>query len=91
MNNELMVTQGPEDAGFNRRLYLFRRNAEWLTEHGAPFFERYAGQYIAVSEGEVFASHEVSDARRLASEKHPQDEPFVQYIPKDSYARIYAN
>src|SRR6185295_9395472 len=84
------VALEPEDLEFNRTLAQFRRNGEWLTEHGTPFFERYRGQYIAVSEGEVFASDDRWEARRLAKEKHPDDEPFVQYVLRERYERIYA-
>ena len=90
MNSKLIITEEPEDLEFNGRLDRFRRNGEWLTEHGARFFERFAGRYIAVSEGEVFVSDDSWDARRLAKEKHPHDEPFVQYIPRDRCERIYA-
>jgi len=49
-----------------------------------------AGKYIAVSEGDVFVAEHASEARRLASEKHPDDEPFGQFIPRESRERIYA-
>jgi hypothetical protein len=91
MNNELILTEEPADPEFNQSLARFRRNGEWLTEHGAPLFERFRGQYIAVSEGEVFAANDAWEARRLAKEKHPDDEPFVQYIPRERYERIYAS
>jgi hypothetical protein len=90
MNDQLIITEEPEDPELNRRLARYRRNGEWMTEHGAPLFERYRGQYIAVSEGEVFVSDDAWEARRLAREKHPDDEPFVQYIPREKYERIYA-
>ena len=66
MSSELLITEHPEDEAFNRRLDLFRRNGEWLTEHGSPFLARFAGQYIVVSEGEVFFSEDASEARQLA-------------------------
>jgi hypothetical protein len=90
MNNRLIITEGPEDPELNRRMEQFRRNGQWLTEHGAPLFEQHPGKYIAVSEGDVFVSDDAWEAKRLAREKHPDDEPFVQYVPRESYERIYA-
>ncbi|MCI0489825.1 MAG: DUF5678 domain-containing protein [Blastocatellia bacterium] len=89
MNDRPIITEEPEDLNFNQRLDRFRRNGEWLTEHGASLFEQYPGQYIATSEGEVFVSDDALEARRMALEKHPGDEPFVQYVPRESYERIY--
>ncbi len=89
-NNGSIFTEGPEDVELNERLGRFRRNGEWLTEHGAPLFEKHAGHYIAVSEGEVFTADDVHTARQLAMQKHPDDEPFVQYIPTEKVVRIYA-
>lgn len=86
---KLTITEGPTDQALQRRLAQYRRNGRWLTEHGAALFEQYAGQYIAVSEGEVFAAADACEARRLARVQHPDDEPFVQYIPRESYERIY--
>lgn len=90
MSDKLIITEEPEDAGFNRRMAQFRRNGEWLTEHGAPLFKQYRGRYIAVSEGEVFVADDYWEAERLAKEKHPDDVPSVQYVPSDNCERIYA-
>jgi len=88
MNDNLIITEGPEDPELNRRMARFHRNGEWLTEHGAPLFEQFRGQYIAVSEGEVFVSDDAWEAERLAKEKHPADEPFVQYIPREKNLQL---
>ena len=90
MDDKIIITEEPANPELNRRLAQFHRNGEWLTEHGAPLFERLRGQYIAVSEGEVFVSDDAWEAQRLAKAKHPDDEPFVQYIPQEKYERIYA-
>jgi len=87
---KLILAEEPEDPVLNERMARFRSNGEWLTRHGAPLFERYAGKYIAVSKGEVFVSDDAWEARRLARAQHPDDEPFVQYVPRDSNPRIYA-
>ncbi len=90
MNHTLIITEGPEDPEFNRRMAQYRRNGEWLTEQGASLLKQFPGQYLAVSESEVFVAGDAWEAQRLAREKHPDDEPFVQYVPRESYERIYA-
>ena len=90
MNNKLMTTDETEDVEFTRRIGLFRRNGEWMHAHGAPLYDQRRGRYIAVSQGEVFVADSDEEAARLAKEKHPNDEPFVIYIPKAKYERIYA-
>jgi hypothetical protein len=90
MNDKLILTEEPEDLAFNQRLAKYRRNGEWLTEHGAALFEQFPGRYVAVSEGDMFVADDAWEARRLAKDKHPDDEAFVQYIPKEHYERIYA-
>src|SRR5882757_8848682 len=91
MDNELIITEGPEEPEFNRRMAQYRRNGEWLTAHGASLFQKFRGQYIPVSEGEVFVASDAWEAQQLAKTKHPEDEPFVQYVPREKYERIYAS
>jgi hypothetical protein len=91
VNNKLIITEGPEEPEFNRQMAQYRRNGEWLTGHGASLFQKFRGQYIAVSEGEVFVANDAWEAQQLAKKKHPDDEPFVQYIPREKYERIYAS
>ena len=90
MNHKLIITEEPEDPELNRRMARFRRNGEWLTEHGGPLFKQFRGRYIAVSEGEVFVADDHWEAKRLAKAQHPDDEPFVQHIPLERIERIYA-
>ena len=90
MHEKLSITVEPAETEFIRRSERYRANGEWLTEHGAPWFAQFPGKYLAVTEGEVFVADDALEARRLASEKHPGDEPFVQYIPLVSRPRIYA-
>ena len=90
MDPSLLITEEDPDLSFSTLMDRFRRNGEWLTAHGAPLFERFPGKYLAISEGEVFVADEASEARRLAMAKHPDDEPFLQYVPRESRERIYA-
>jgi hypothetical protein len=90
VNDNLRITEEPLDPDFNARIERFRRNGEWLTANGAALFQQFRGKYLAVAEGEVFISDDAAEARRLAKNQHPHDEPFVQYVPLESRERIYA-
>lgn len=90
MVDKLLLTEDANDPELTARIARFRRNGEWLTAQGGYVFESFPGKYVAVSEGEVFVANDASEAARLASEKHPDDQPFVQFIPRESRERIYA-
>ncbi|MBI1764354.1 MAG: hypothetical protein HYR56_23250 [Acidobacteria bacterium] len=90
LDYKLPLILEPEDPELRRTLDLYRRNSEWMSEHGKPFYDQYLGQFVAVSEGETFVSPDAQEAERLAREKHPSDTPFVIYIPKIKCERIYA-
>jgi hypothetical protein len=90
-SNHAVFIEEVENKQLSERLSRFRRNGEWLTEHGAPLFAQYAGRYLAVSEGEVFVADDMHSARQLAQEKHPEDEPFVQYIPLEQQVTLLAS
>ena len=91
MNNTTIITEGPEDLELNKRMARYQRNAEWFTAHGSPLFSQFRGRYIAVSEDDVFVADDAWEAQRLAKQKHLDDEPFIQYIPREKYERIYAS
>jgi hypothetical protein len=88
--DKLLITEDAIDPELTARIARFRRNGEWLTAQGGFVFESFPGKYVAVSEGEVFIANDASEAARLALEKHPDDQPFVQFIPRESRERIYA-
>ena len=90
MDTTLTITIEPAEPELIRRMELFERNGKWLSENGGPFYDLYRGQYIAVAGGEVFASPDGPEVTRLAQEAHPDDVPYVRYIPKQKYERIYA-
>ena len=86
------ITEETADPEHNRQMALYRRNAEWISEHWALLNdERYRGHVVAVSQGEIFVADSREEARRLALGKHPDDEPFVKFIPQERYERIYAS
>jgi hypothetical protein len=91
MKSKMTITVEPADPEMIRRSRLFRRNGIWMSENGAALYDQYPGQYVAVSEGEIFNSFDAQEAKRLALENHPDDIPFVIYLPKEKYERIYAS
>ena len=90
MNDRLAITEESKDAELTSQMAKFRLNGEWLTSQGAELFEEFPGKYLAISEGEVFVADDASEARRLAKARHPDDEPFVQFVPRECRERIYA-
>ena len=86
----LTIQEMPYDEKLAKKFERHEANAKWFNEHGAPFFETHRGQYIAVSMGLVFAGATRQEAERLAHAAHPDDEPFVKYMPIDNLSRIYA-
>ncbi len=90
MNNKLTITVEPEGVELTRRMKLYERNQEWMSEHGVPLYDYYPGKYVVVSEGEVFFADDRQEAKRPARKTHPDDKPFVIYLPKEKYERTYA-
>lgn len=71
---------------------MFDRNFNWLADHTSEVYERYRGKHICVAGEEVFAGDTPDEAIALASAAHPEDQGgFVQYIPKEKMARVYAD
>ena len=70
-----------------------RRNLFWFSENAERLevFKRYRGRFLAVSEGELFVADSAEEVERLALEKHPDDVPFIHYIPREKAYRIYAS
>jgi hypothetical protein len=62
-----------------------------MSENGSALYDQYPGKFVAVANGEVFIADDRQEAKRLAQEKYPEDVPFVIYLPKEKYERIYGN
>ena len=64
----------PEElAEFRRSRATFKRNMEWYNTHWAEIVEKYAGQFICVSGGEVFAGADARDVYARAAAKYPEE------------------
>jgi hypothetical protein len=92
MNEPLIIEEQPMDPELARLFERAERNLLWFNEHAMELevFKRYRGRFVAVSEGEMFVGDSRQEVERLAREKHPDDCPHVQYIPREKVYRIYA-
>jgi hypothetical protein len=90
MKNQVTITVEPADSEMLRQMALYRRNAIWASDHWMLFGE-HRGQYVAVAQGEMFVAASHQEAKQLAQAKHPEDVPFISYIPQEKYERIYAS
>jgi hypothetical protein len=86
------VTDPVELAKARAQRERFDRNAAWLQAHAAEVYERHRGRCICVAGEELFIADTPEGALALATAAHPDDNgSFVQYIPRERFARIYAN
>jgi len=86
------VTDPVELAKARAQRERFDRNAAWLQAHPAEVYERHRGRCICVAGEELFVADTPDEALALATAAHPDDDgSFVQYIPRERFARIYAN
>ncbi len=70
----------------------FDRNSAWLQAHGQELYARHRGKCVCVAGEEAFVADTPEEAMGLARAAHPDDDgSFVQYIPRERYARIYAH
>ena len=92
MTQQLIIEELPEDPQLTRILERARRNMLWFNEHAMELevFTRNRGRFIGVSRGELFVGDSREEVARLAREKHPDDFPHIQYIPREKAYRIYA-
>ena len=86
------VTDPVELAKARAQRKRFDRNAAWLQAHASEIYPRYRGKCICIAGEELFVADTPEEAMALASAAHPEDDgSFVQYIPRDKVARIYAH
>jgi hypothetical protein len=67
------------------------RNAAWLQAHAAEVYSRHRGKFVCVAGEELFVADTPAAVLRLARTAHPEDDAFfLQYIPRERVARVYA-
>lgn len=70
----------------------FDRNFAWFRTHAAEIFARARGQCICIAGAELFVADSPEEVMALSKAAHPEDDgSFMQYIPREKLARIYAN
>lgn len=85
------VTDPKEIARARAQRERFDRNAAWLQAHTDEAY-RHRGKCVCVAGEEIFVADTPEEAMRLGKSAHPDDDgSFVQYIPRERFARIYAN
>ncbi len=86
------VTDPEEIARAQAQRERFDRNAAWLQAHAQEIYARHRGKCVCVAGEEIFVADTPEEAMRLGRTAHPDDHgSFVQYIPRERFARIYAN
>src|SRR4051812_44856604 len=87
------VTDSEVESEINRVIDLAGKNRQWFNDHAQKLnvFDRYRGRFIAVSQGELFFGDTPEEVELRAQETHPDDIPFIHYIPKKKAYRVYAN
>jgi len=86
------TTEATELAEAEAQREQFDRNAAWLQVHASEVYVKYRGRCICIAGEELFEAATAKEALALATAAHPEDKGrFVQYIPKDKVARIYAH
>lgn len=86
------VTDPVEVSKARVRREKFDRNFAWFRTHASEVYEQHRGSFICIAGEEVFAAATPNEAVAQATAVHPGDEgSFVQYIPLEKMARVYAN
>ena len=87
------ITDSEVEREINRVIDLAGRNRRWFGDHAheSNVFDRYRGRFIAISEGDFFVGSTPEEVERAAQDRHPDNIPFIHYIPKEKAYRVYAN
>jgi hypothetical protein len=86
------VTDASEIAAAQRQRERFDRNFAWLQAHSQDIYSRHRGSCVCIAGEEPFVADSPEQALALGRAAHPEDNgSFVQYIPREHFARIYAH
>jgi hypothetical protein len=70
---------------FDRNAAAFQRNADII-------YRQHRGKCVCIAGGEIFVADTPEEAMTIATAAHPEDNgSFVQYVPLQRFARVYAN
>jgi len=86
------VTDPEELAKARAQRERFDRNFAWFKAHAGEIFTPCRGKCICIAGEELFVADTPDEVMALAQAAHPEDDSsFMQYIPREKLARIYAN
>jgi hypothetical protein len=86
------VTDPQETAGAKEQHERFQRNVAWLRANAAEVYSNHRGKYLCIAGQELFVGDTAREAFTAGAAAHPEDDgSFVQYVPRDVMARIYAD
>jgi hypothetical protein len=83
-------TDPVENAKAREQLARFDRNWDWIEEHASEVYS-HRGKHICVAAQQLFVGDSAEEVIAQARAAHPEDDGrFLQYVPKERLARIYA-
>jgi hypothetical protein len=86
------VTDPEELARARQQDERFQRNLAWMKAHASEVYSGHRGKYVCIAGEELFVAETPQQVRALANAAHPEDDGyFLQYIPREKMARIYAD
>ncbi len=86
------ITDPVELAKAHAQREQFERNFAWFQLHVKEIYQKYRGKNVCIAGQELFVSDQAASAWALGEAAHPEDDgSFVQYIPLEKVARVYAN
>ncbi len=77
---KLIRTEKPNEED-RRRFEADQEDFGWFAEHAEEIEEQYRGKYIAVVNKQVFAGDSFEEAEQKAKSKHPERDPYVEFVP----------
>lgn len=85
------VTDPVELAKAQAQRERFERNFAWFQAHVKAIYQQYRGKNVCIAGQELFVADRAAAAWALGEAAHPEDDgSFVQHIPLEKVARIYA-
>ena len=86
------MTDATELAAAQRQRERFDRNFAWFQAHAQEIYPHHRGKCVCIAGEEPFVADTPEQAMALGKAAHAEDDgSFVQYIPREHFARIYAH
>ena len=86
------ITDPAELAKAQAQRERFELNFAWFQKHVKEIYQQCRGKNVCIAGQEMFVGDQAATAWALGEAAHPEDDGrFVQYIPLEKVARIYAN